>query len=144
MDNLYWYETIEECEKQIVDKSTIFDIVYASNSDLFECFVRTIRTIMIWTITVACIFTFKYKGFKSSLSVLGWLLLIYIIGYFLMSWVKYNYNRSFELAKIKMIDSLINNCKEYQETDYEEWQKKQILKRFASLGSIEVNWDNAK
>ena len=61
-----------------------------------------------------------------------------------MSWVKYNYNRSFELAKIKMIDSLINNCKEYRETDYEEWQKKQILKRFASLGSIEVNWDNAK
>ena len=35
-------------------------------------------------------------------------------------------------------------CKEYQETNYEEWQKKQILKRFANLANININWDNVK
>ena len=40
--------------------------------------------------------------------------------------------------------SIIERCKEYQETNYEDWQKKQILKRFANLANINIDWDNVK
>jgi hypothetical protein len=39
---------------------------------------------------------------------------------------------------------LIIRCQEYQEGQYEDWQKKQMLKRFANLANIVVDWDNVK
>lgn len=144
MNDIYYYETIEECEKDIVDKAINLDIAYSSCCNLFECFMRTVRTLMIWAMIGITIFTFINKGFKSSISIFGWLLLIYAIGWLLMEWVKFNHNRSYNAAKVTMVDNMIIKCKQYKETDYEEWQKKQVLKRFASLANINVDLDNAK
>lgn len=144
MNGLYYYETIEECEKEIIDKSIVLDLMHASNVDLFKCFVRTIRTIMIWIIIISSIMIFINEGFKPGIKILGILLDIYIIGKFLMSWVKFNYDNSYDKMKINLIDGIISKCKEYQEGEYEEWQKKQMLKRFAELANIHIDWDNAK
>lgn len=143
MEKLYYYETIEEYEKDIIDKAIILDIVYACTSSLFECFVRTIRTIMSWVLFIGLIGMIFAKNTIFSHIVLT-SVIIYAIGYFLMSWVKFNHNRSYSNMKVQLVDNMLLRCKEYQETKYEEWQQKQMLKRFASLVNISLDWDKVK
>lgn len=143
-DNVYYFETIEECEKEIIDKTIIFDLTYLSNSNLFECFVRTIRTIMTWFIFICTFMTINAKGFKPGIKLFGILLLVYIVGAILMSWIKFNHQKSYTDMKFKLVDFMISRCKEYQEADYDDWQKKQLLKRFAALANINIDWDNAE
>lgn len=144
MDNIYYFETVKECEEQIVDKAIMLDLMYASNSSLFECFIRTVRTAIIWIISIITIALFVARGFKTSISGLGFMLLIYVLGCFLMSWVKFNFHRSYNNMKINLVDGLLKRCKEYQETKHEDWEEKQMLKRFGALAGIDINWNNAK
>lgn len=144
MNNNYYFETIEECEKQIMDKTINLDIMYESCCNLFECFVRIVRTIFIWfSIIDSAIGIYKF-GLKSYVKPMLLYILVYILGMVLMSWVRFNHNRMYANAKTNLVDGIIERCKEYQETNYEDWQKKQILKRFANLANINIDWDNVK
>lgn len=144
MDNTYYFETINDCEKQIIDKTINLDIMYTSCCNLFECFTRTVRTIFIWFLIIDSAIGIYKVGFKSYVKPILIYILIYVLGMVLMSWVRYNHNRMYANAKTNLVDGIIGRCKEYQETNYEEWQKKQILKRFANLANININWDNVK
>lgn len=144
MNKKYYYKTIEECEKEILDKTIILDLIHSSNSNLFECFVRTVRTVMYWIMILMPTAVLIFKGFKPYIKLLIILLVIYIIGSLLMSWVKFKNNESYSNMKINLVDHIIVHCEEYNEENYEEWQKKQILKGFADIANIQVNWDKVK
>ena len=135
--NIYYYETIEECEKEIIDKSTMIDMMYASNMSLFQCFTRIVRTIMIWASFIIMIVSFVTRGFKPSIKTLGIIIAVFVIYSLLISWVNHNYLESYSRVKINLVNNIIEKCKEYDEADYEEWQKKQIFKRFLELARIE-------
>lgn len=146
MDKIYYFETIEECEKQIIDKSIILDLIYVSNVNLFECFTRTVKNIMffimVYIITTASIFL--DMGFKNVMRIIGICIIVYIVFLMIISWVKFNHNRSYNTTKVNLVDGMIERCKGYKEADCDEWAKKQMLKRFAKLAGIDINWDNAK
>lgn len=144
MNDLYYYKTIEECEKEIINKAIIFDIIHFSNTNLLECFIRIIRTIIIWSSIIIVPIAWKIKGSKISFRILVLFLLIYFIGKIVMNWVRYNYKNANDTAKINLVDRIIMKCEEYQKGEYEEWQKKQMVKRFANLANITIDWDNAK
>ena len=38
-NRLYYFETIEESEKQIIDKAIVADIAYEANAQMLNCFV---------------------------------------------------------------------------------------------------------
>lgn len=144
MNNVYYFETIKECEEQIIDKAIILDLVCASNMNLFDCFVRTVRTVMIWTMIISTIVLWCMKGFGLGVQVFLFLICIYIIGAILMSWVKFNFNRSYTNIKINLVDGMVKKCKEYQESNHEDWEEKQMIKRFGDLAGINIDLDNAK
>ena len=148
MENNYSYETIEECEKAIVSKTMDMDIAFLANRSLFECFVRTIRTIMIWVIMLVPLSLRIFFGFKEFIICFGILVAIYIVGALLMSWVKFNFNNEHSKLKIDIVKYMISECKEYidlnQSEDIPDWQLKQITKRMANKGKIDVSWDNDK
>ena len=137
MSKIYFYQTIEECEKEIRDKSMIVDINHASNLNLLESFIRMVRTIIIWANIICFSVTFHNNGFKSSIKVFGMFLVVHIVYAILMSWVKYNYNEYYIKMKVKLIDRILEDCKEWQENEYQEWQQKQMLKRFGILAYLE-------
>lgn len=136
MNKSYCFETIEDCEKEIIDKTIILDINHSSNANLFNCFVRMIRTLMIWGIGIYTPIVFYKDGFIESLKAFGICMCIYFVWYLLISWVKYNFEQSFISMKTQLINNLILDCKEFNESNYEEWQVKQMLKRFAELGRL--------
>ena len=45
MDKIYYFDTIEECKKQIMDKSLLLDITHSTNANLLECGIRTPKEI---------------------------------------------------------------------------------------------------
>ena len=141
MEEIYYFETIKECEEFIKDKSITLDLIHTSNTKLFECFICTIRTIMVWGIIISTIVAFNTRGFKASINIFCILMGIYLVGCLLMSWVKFNHNHSYVAMKHALVNNLINSCKEFQETDCEDWQRKQIVKRFRLLANI---YDNDK
>ena len=144
MEKTYYTKTIEECEKQIVDKCIDLDIVYSTNVGLLECFTRMIRTIFTWFSIISISVVCTIYGFKQFI-VLGVILLtVFVASKLLISWVKFNYNEYYDKMKFNLVDGLIIRCQEYQEGQYEDWQKKQMLKRFANLANIVVDWDNVK
>ena len=144
MDNIYYFKTIEECEKQIIDKTINLDIMYTSCCNLFECFVRTVRTVAIWFIIIKSIIEFSVNGLKPCIHSLAVYIAIYLLGMTLMSWVRYNHNRMYANAKTNLVDGIIERCEEYRETKFEDWERKQVLKRFASLANINIDWNNVK
>ena len=133
---IYFYDTIEECEKEIVDKTIIMDINHTSNLNLFECFVRLIRTIIIWTNIICTGITFFNYGFKSGIKIFGIFIAIHIVWALLVSWVNYNYTEYYIKSKIRLVNNILNGCKEWQENDYEEWQQKQMIKRFEIMAHL--------
>lgn len=143
-NEIYYYETIDELEKAIIDKSLNLDIVNSQCNNLFNCFVRTIRTIMIWIIFITFILIWIRYNFIMAFNVTSVLLIVYLFGSVLMSWVRFNSNREFLQSKARLIDRLTDTCKEYKEANYTEWQCKQMLKRFTSLANLKVDWYNAK
>ena len=40
--------------------------------------------------------------------------------------------------KVNLVNNLAKLCKEYQDGEYEEWQKNQILKEFAVMAHINI------
>ena len=138
MDKLYYYETIEEFEKELVSKSITLDTIYTANANLFECFIRAIRTATIWICLVSCIIMTINKGFISGLTIFIGFVIIYIISAILVSWVKYNHHEAFKINKINLIENLLIKCKEFQETNYDDWARKQMLKKFGLLAGVEL------
>ena len=138
MDKMYFYDTIEECEKEIVSKSMIYDMMHTATTNMFECFVRTIRTIMIWVILLSVPVRWVNYGYLSGMKLFGMLLVVYIIGATLMSWVKFCHNKSYADTKVQLVYNMVRACKEYNEGDFEDWQKTQMLKRFAAMAHIEA------
>ena len=137
MENIYSFETIKELEKEIVDKAIMVDINYSFSYNLLECFIRMIRTIVIW-IGISIIPTIWVKlGYVNGLKALGIYLCIWIVGSLLMSWVKFNSNEAYTKMKVQLVENLICECKEWVEADYDVWQKKQIHSRFLSLARLE-------
>ena len=101
MENIYSFETIKELEKEIVDKAIMVDINYSFSSNLLECFIRMIRTILIW-IGVCIIPAIWIKlGHNNGLKALGIYLCIWIVGSLLMSWVKFNSNEAYTRMKVQ-------------------------------------------
>ena len=135
-ENLYYYETIEECEKAIIDKAIDVDIIYSANANLFECFIRTIRTAALWIELIVLIIVFIKKGIKFGLIIFIIFIALFGLYHLLMSWVKFNYHRSFINAKSDLVTSMVFKCKEFNETNYAEWQVSQMLKRFSSLATL--------
>lgn len=135
MNKIYKFETIKECEKEIIDKSIILDIEFAANAHLFECFVRAIRTIVIWAIIVKTFLTTLNDGFIPGLKILGILFSFYVLGTIVVMWVKYNYNNVYKQTKANLVDNIVGSCKQWQEVNYEEWEKKQMIKRFEELAN---------
>lgn len=140
----YYFETIEEMEKEIIDKCIILDTVYASNASLFECFVRTVRTVAIWTMIAVAVITWINVNFKYSMKILLMMIAVYAVGALLMRWVKFNYNRSFSESKVNLVNHLTARCKQWQEEDREEWVENQMIKRFVNLASIGAYHNDAK
>lgn len=138
MNNIYCFETIEECEKEIVNKSIILDMMHLTSMNLFKCFTRTIGVIMIWFIIISTSMVCYNKGFIPAIKLFSILLFIYMIGKTLISWVTFNNHKSYNNHKLMLITALVSQCKEFNETNYEEWQKKQMLKRFAALAFIDI------
>lgn len=140
----YCYETIEECKKVIIDKAINLDIAHATSVNLFECFVRTVRTAAIWIIIYNTIVTFATEGFRLGVRELGFSILAYIAGALLMSWVKFNHNNGYEKMKIALFENMVSECKEFQEGEYADWQRQQILKNMATVANINLDYNNAK
>lgn len=144
MNNIYYFETNEECEKAIIDKTINLDIMHSSCTNILDSFVNIIKCIIIWvSIFIMSILWIK-EDFKYALRVVAPFIIVYIFGKFIIYAVKRTHFYNYQRLKIRLVDGLINNCKEYQESNYEDWERKQILKRFASLANLEVNLDNAK
>ena len=143
MNNLYYYETLNECEKELISKSLDMDIIYAANANLFECFIRFVRSIMICSMILNLIISIitQNSGFMIIFAIL---LILYIIGKVLMSWVKYNYDRAYTNNKCNLVDAMLSNCRQYKESPWEDWERKQTLKRLTELVGIEVDWNKAK
>ncbi len=140
----YYFETINECEKEIIDKTIVLDIIYESNLNLFSCLIRTVRSAILWISILVICMAWVLKGPKVALWVFISFVIISIFGKLIISWAEFNHNRTYNNMKINLVDALTMRCKEYQETNYEDWQKKQMLKRFASLANIDIDWDNVK
>lgn len=141
--NNYYYETLNECEKELISKSLDMDIIYAANANLFECFIRFVRSIMICSMILNLIISIitQNSGFMIIFAIL---LILYIIGKVLMSWVKYNYDRAYTNNKCNLVDAMLSNCRQYKESPWEDWERKQTLKRLTELVGIEVDWNKAK
>jgi len=144
MRNIYYYKTIDECEKEISSKVIDIDIKFAANYALFECFTRTIKTIAVWFMVISSIYISVTKGWLPCLKSIGIFCGIYIIGFLLISWVKVNYDHSYTNIKINTVRNMIESCEEYQkllESECEEWQKRQTLRKMAMHGNLDVTWD---
>ena len=142
---MYYCETIDECSKQIVSKVINLDISYLANMRLFECFTRMIKTIFIWISIFILLYNriFDYNT-KTFFITRGASILVYAISAILVSWVKFNFNESYKEAKINLVRNLIEGCKEFNELECDEWQKKEIMKKMAELGSVSVTWNDDK
>lgn len=143
MGDIYFYETIDECEKEIVDKSIVLDLMQASNINLIESIKTGIHSILFVTALVAEFLNIYFKA-DSTLTIFLAYIAINIAISIIISWVKYNYRHRSSKDKCGLVDGILIHCKEYQEAKYEDWQKKQLLKRFAELASINIDWDNVK
>lgn len=138
MDKIYYFDTIEECKKQIMDKSLLLDITHSTNANLLECGIRTVRTVLTWITIVGSIVMYIKNGFKLSFQFIILMTLIYLLICLLGSWVKFNYNEAYNNMKVNLVNNLAKLCKEYQDGEYEEWQKNQILKEFAIMAHINI------
>ena len=142
MDKKYAFDTIEECKKQIVDKCTILDINHITNYTLLECFTRMVKTIIFLAIATAPISIWMHSNLNSAIIVLVILLFAFYVGKLIMSWVKYNYNQSYIKAKTALFNYILSNCREYNETNYKDWERKQIIEKMSSLVDLKVEWIN--
>jgi hypothetical protein len=97
---------------------------------------------IVWSSLVIIPLTWSNYGCLSALKLFGILMLIHIIGSLLISWVKYNHHKSYTAMKHTLIDNMISRCKEWHESDYEEWQRKQMIKRFADLAYLNIDIEN--
>ena len=144
MDNIYYFETIEECEKQIIDKAIITDITYASNHNLLECFTRIINTIAILVAIIIVIISIIAGKWDTMIQTIAMYVALHITFTGIIGWVKFNHNKTYTNIKFNLVDGIIERCKEWNETDYEDWQRKQMLKRFASLAGVSIDLDKVK
>ena len=146
MKDLYYYETIEEYEKDIMDKCIILDIMHSNNANLIGYFNRAIKipVIFIFLLSLYAYFIVDNNVYHSGL-LLGSCIVL-SGGYILLYYIKFIHHRNYSRMKIEMIGNMLDKCKEYQENNFEEWQKTQMLKRFAALANInlDVNSDNSK
>lgn len=134
----YFYETIEDCKKEILDKSINLDIAHAANANLFESIVCVIRTVFIWTSIGNCIVSFATNGFRVGIGTTGFAILIYIVATLIISWAKFNYNNAYEQMKMTLLENIVDKCKEFKEGEYEDWQRNQILKKLAAIANIKL------
>lgn len=142
MDNVNYYKTIEECEKDIADKVIMLDVISACICNGLSSISRTIRTIFIWLISIFEIYALITKGPKIFFIAMAVQILISILWYILRKWIKFNYTESYAAIKTNLLNSLIDRCEEYKNGNYENWQRTQILKRFGRFANMDVKPNN--
>lgn len=142
MNKQYAFDTIEECKKQIIDKCIILDINHMTNYNLLECFTTIVKTIIILIMITAPISIWLHTGFRCAIVVLLILASIFYAGKVVMDLVKRSYNKSYTKSKIALFNYIISNCREYNETNYKDWERKQIIEKLSSLADLKVEWIN--
>lgn len=140
MDKKYTFDTIEECKKQIIDKCMILDVNYITNYSLLECFSTMVKTIIIFIMIISTILIWLHVGFKATIMVLLILVSIFYAGKVVMSFVKESYDKSYNKSKIALFNYILSNCREYNETNYKDWERKQIIEKLSSLANLKVDW----
>jgi hypothetical protein len=140
-DKVYYFDTINECEKAIAKIAGDVDIAFSSNSALFNCFARFIRTAYIWIMLISAIYVVwtKNKGFITSYHFL-FIISIYIAAAIISSWTRFNYEKEYTNAKINVTRNLISACKEYCELKCDPWERKVIYERMVKFANLEVTW----
>jgi hypothetical protein len=128
MDNkMYYFKTIEECEKAIMDSALNIDIAYSSNIATYNAIIRFVKSMIIWL--TAC-YTLYCVLYGESIYFIGKNILVFLIIYSILfaanDWTKYNFWRTYDSAKTAMINNLIMKCEEYCESNADEWQLKVI------------------
>ena len=142
--NVYLFETIEECKKQIINNSIKLDIAYESNSALFKYFMNTFKGIMFFGTLLGIIIFNIIHGFVYTMHFLLIMILVTILLSCIISFAEYNFKKSYEKTKINLVTNMIESCKEYKnsENDYESWERKRIIENMMSLANLTVEWDN--
>ena len=142
MEKVNYYKTIEECEKDIADKVIVLDIVSACVCNGLSSISRAIRCAFLWLISIFEIYVLVTKGPKIFFIVIGIQLSISLLWYILVKWVKFNYTEAYTKIKTNLLNSLIDRCEEYDNGEYEKWQRVQILKRFGRFANMDVKPNN--
>lgn len=143
MNGIYYFKTIKECEKQIVDKTMIFDTTCASNINLFKCILHSIESILLFMTIIHSIIAglFFDKGFKYILTVFALYLIIYCILAIIISVTENEYDKIYFKIKSTLVDNILDSCEEFKETEYSEHERKLIIARCANLAGLNIDWD---
>lgn len=144
MNNVHYYDTINECEKAVVSKAIEIDIKSSSNAILIESFIHTIKIIFLYFSTAIFFAGWIFYSFKMAAVAFILSFILYIIGLLIVAQVKAKFVSSCSTMKINTIRNMIDNCKELCESEQPEWQKRQIMKRIANKANLDIIWDKDK
>jgi ABC-type multidrug transport system fused ATPase/permease subunit len=144
MEKKYYLNTIDDCERCIITKCMTLDSMFYSNANIIGAIIITVKAIYVWSFIIGTIILWFNKGFNSIWVLLTPFIIGLVAGYFIYNYFKYTYYNNYMHTKTDLVNRLIDECKELQETDFDDNQRKQILERLANRAGIEVDWDKAK
>lgn len=144
-ERIYVYDTIEDVEKAIRDASIQADIIYTSNYGLLTAAERFVNCIAfsVTILSFICI-TLKYNSNIFNWKNLFFFLVAYLVFLIIMSYVKFCYNDSYGKTKRNLVDNTIRSCKDWMERSIPEWQRKTMLRRFADIAGLDVEFKSDK
>ena len=141
-EKLYRYHTTDDAEKAIMDISIQTDINYSCNNSLLCAVLRFINCTML--ISICCYEAVSMIMLTFDFKTLIYLLIIYCIFLLISNYVKFCFYKEFEKAKQNLINNILMSCKDWQEKDIEEWQRKIMFKRFCNIAGLNVEFKNDK
>lgn len=144
-ERIYAYDTIGDAEKAIRDASIQADIIYTSNYSLLTAAERFVNCIAF----LATVLSFISIAFKYNSNIFNWknlffFLIAYLIFLIIMSYVKFCFNDAYGKAKRNLVDNIIRSCKDWMEKSIPEWQRKTMLRRFADIAGLDVEFKSDK